>query len=109
MAITDARATRFMNEVGRPIAERVRDLIEDARRAEQAWRDEIGALIPNDAGVALDDGREAEGVSRLNGQEINSARAVWKALVDLADGNAVATLANVETRLGKLAVRTLRQ
>ena len=108
MAITSPAAIRYCNEVLRPLAEKLRDVFEDVARAEQAWTDEIGALIPNDAAQILDDGREAQGVSRLTGQEINSLRAVLAQLKTLRSGVAVTTLANVDTRVGRACVRTLR-
>ncbi len=108
MAINDPRAIRYCNEVLRPLAERVRSLLEDVERAEQAWRDEIGVLIPNDANEAVLDGRENEGVSRLSGQEVNAVRAVFTQLRTLRLGSATTALANVDTRIGKVCVRTLR-
>lgn len=108
MAITDARAVRFCNETLRPLAERLRDVFEDVARAEQAWTDEIGALIPNDSGQVLDDGRVTQGVSILNGQEINSLRSVFLQIKNLRAGSAVTSLTNVDTRVGRACVRLLR-
>ena len=107
MAITDPRAIKFTNEVVRPLAERIRDVLEDVARAEQSWADEVGALIPNTADV-LEDGRDAEGVSRLTGAEINSLRAVFVQIKNLRAGSAVTSLANVDTRIGRACVRSLR-
>lgn len=108
MAITDPRAIRFCNETLRPLAERLRDVFEDVARAEQAWTDEIGALIPNNAADIVDDGRVAQGVSILNGQEVNSLRAIFLQLKNLRAGSAVTSIANVDTRVGRACVRLLR-
>jgi hypothetical protein len=108
MAITDPRAIKFSNEVIRPISERMRDLFEDIARADQAWRDEIGALIPNDSAEILNDGRTAEGVSILDGAEINSIRTVWKNIADFRSGVATAAVPNIDTKLTRACVRTLR-
>ena len=106
MPITDPRAIKYTNEVLRPLAEKLRDVLEDIARAEQTWTDEVGALMPNTADV-LEDGRDAEGVSRLTGAEINSLRAVFVQMKNLRAGSAVTTLANVDTRIGRACVRTL--
>lgn len=108
MAITDPRAIRYCNEVLRPLAERLRDVFEDVARAEQAWTDEIGALIPNDAAQTVEDGRASEGVSVLTGAEVNACRAVFLQLKNLRSGSAVSTLASVDTRVGRVCVRSLR-
>lgn len=107
MPITDPRAIKYANEVLRPLAEKLRDVNEDIARAEQHWTDEVGALCPNTSDV-LEDGRDAEGVSRLTGAEINSLRAVFVQMKNLRAGSAVTTLANVDTRIGRACVRTLR-
>jgi hypothetical protein len=107
MPITDARAIKYSNEVLRPLAEKLRDVNEDIARAEQQWLDEVGALMPNTADV-LEDGRDAEGVSRLTGAEINSLRAIFVQMKNFRAGSAVTPLANVDTRIGRACVRTLR-
>lgn len=108
MAITDPRAIKFCNEFVRPLSERIRDLFEDVARGNQVWADEIAALIPNDANEILQDGRTAEGVTILDGSEINSNRAIWVQLANLRSGAAVTSLANVDTRLTRACVRALR-
>jgi hypothetical protein len=64
----DPELIRFVNEVLRPLCERVRAL-----KAEvvvmQAQYATLSSMVPEDATI-LDDGRESEGVSRLSGQAI---------------------------------------
>lgn len=84
MAITNPEAIRFSNEVVRPMAERMRDLIIDL----EAIGPEVDRLlpsIPNDPTEIVEDGREAEGVSRLNGAQINALAQVRAAVLALAD------------------------
>lgn len=103
MAITDPRAVQFSNEVVRPLSERLRQLKEDIERAKLRWTDEVAALVPNDAAQALDDGREAQGVSRLDGAEINAIAADLNAYATWFDART-----GMESRLAKASVRTLR-
>jgi hypothetical protein len=70
MAITDPRAIRFVNEEVRPLTEAMRALKARADAALVKWYGEISALTPNDID-AVDDGREAEGISRLTGADVN--------------------------------------
>lgn len=69
--ITDPNAIRFINEVVRPMAERARafNLLTD--NASTQWFSGINEMVPNTL-EAVDDGREAEGVSRLTGADVNS-------------------------------------
>lgn len=71
MAITNAEAIRFSNEVVRPHAEKLRAIKAEIDAALIEWFDGINALFPNSDQEAVDDGRENEGVSRLNGEDIN--------------------------------------
>ena len=80
MPITDPQAIRFINEVARPISERVRDLHALMTDAKARWLAEVAALVPNDVST-VDDGRDAEGVSRLTGADVNAAIAVLGTLI----------------------------
>ena len=91
------------------MCEKARDLMEDCIRFKQAWTDEISDLIPNAAGDVLQDGRESEGISRLDGQEITRIKGVMFALLDLKEGSAVTAVSSFDTKVGKACVRTLRQ
>lgn len=69
--ITDAEAIRFVNEQIRPMAERLRDLNALMDYARGLWiGGELMAHFANDADT-VEDGREAEGVSRLTAKDVS--------------------------------------
>lgn len=70
--ITDPQAIRFVNEVIRPMAERLRALKSDVDSASTTWFGGVNALVPNQVGEAVDDNRELEGVSRLTGADVTN-------------------------------------
>lgn len=72
MAITNAGAIRFVNERIRPVAEKIRDLRAEMTDHKAVWFQGISAVVPNSMAETLEDGREAEGVSRLTGADINN-------------------------------------
>ena len=69
--IDNAEAIRFVNEVVRPMAERLRDEFHRLSDAQLQWFGGINNLIANDGQEELADGREAEGISRLDGADIH--------------------------------------
>lgn len=75
MAITNPEAIKFTNEVIRPLAERVRAIKAIIDDATVKWA-EVAGVIPNDALEMLEDGREAQGISRLSGKDIRDFVAV---------------------------------
>lgn len=72
MTIQDPEAVRFVNEQVRPLCEKARALVAEIEAMKTCWYGGLSALFPND-GSPLDDGRDAEGVSRLTGVHINLA------------------------------------
>ena len=68
--ITNPDAIKFCNESLRPIAELARDFIIKATPIIQEWQ-QINSEFPNDA-TEVDDGREAEGISRLTGADVHA-------------------------------------
>jgi hypothetical protein len=72
MPITNPEAVRFANEQVRTLCESARALKAEIDAMTTAWYGGLNALFPNDS-TALDDGRDAEGVSRLTGAQVNSA------------------------------------
>lgn len=70
MAITNPQAIRFANEQVRPLAEKLRALKAEIDSMMVDWFGGVNAIIPNDNNELLEDGREAEGVSRLDGDDI---------------------------------------
>lgn len=83
MPINNPVAVKFANEQIRPTAEKLRSLKAEIDGMMTDWFGGTSSLFPNDA-TALDDGREAEGVSRLTGADcvslIVAAQAVQTAL-----------------------------
>lgn len=80
MAITNPQAIQFTNASVRPMAEKVRALKSEIDAVMVDWFGGISALIPNDNGELLEDGRAAEGVSRLDGDDIVGFITVIQAL-----------------------------
>jgi hypothetical protein len=69
--ITSVEAIRFVNEVVRPSAEKIRNFKAEIDSAIVTWWAGMNTLIPNNSSP-LADGRENDGVSRLTGADINS-------------------------------------
>ena len=80
MAITDPEAIKFVNEYIRPMCENIR--YSNARGNDFAikWAG-LSGDFPNDPNEIVEDGRDAEGVSRLSGADINAVAAVFDALL----------------------------
>lgn len=70
MAITDPVAIRYANEVVRPMAEKLRSLKAEIDSHMLQWHGGIGAIFTAGMTEAVDDDREAEGVSRLTGNDV---------------------------------------
>lgn len=73
--ITDPEAIRFVNEQIRPLAERLRAEMVLITSIETSWFAGLSSKFPNDASL-VDDHRDAEGVSRLTGADINSLMSI---------------------------------
>ncbi len=101
MAITDARAIRFTNEQVRPMAEKLRAIKAEIDGMMVDWFGGMNALVPNDNAEALEDGREAEGVSRLDGEDIVGLITVVQAVQTTLD------TAGYSDRIAKPCVRPL--
>lgn len=70
MAIDDPQAIKFCNEVVRPLCERIRGLKADIDAARTAYDAGIGELFAGKGKEPIDDGRAAEGVSQLEGNDV---------------------------------------
>jgi hypothetical protein len=77
--IDDPQAIKFVNENIRPMCEITEDLVASISTLTTAWFGGLNLLFPND-GTLVDDGREAEGVSRLTGANINSVMGILIAI-----------------------------
>ena len=84
--IVNPEALRFVSEQIRPLCESLRGIKAQMVAMKVLWDDHVGALIPNDLSPVAD-GREAEGVSRLTGADVNNARNAMAALIPgISDG-----------------------
>ncbi len=72
-AITNPETIRSMNEELRPLCEKLRALKAEIVVFKTKWDGGIGAIIGLSAQDTLEDGREAEGISRLNAFQIVQA------------------------------------
>ena len=70
MAITDPQAIRFVNEVVRPVCERIRALKADIDAIRASYDGGIGDFFFNHGAEEIVDNRENEGVSRLTGNDV---------------------------------------
>lgn len=70
--ITNPQALAFVRDRIRPLCEKARALNAEIDDMTTAWFAGINVMFPNDSSP-VQDGREAEGVSRLTGANINSA------------------------------------
>jgi hypothetical protein len=70
MAITDPEAIRFTNEVVRPLSEQVRALSANINAARAKYDALNGPPFYGHGEEAVEDGREADGVSRLIGDDV---------------------------------------
>ncbi len=68
--ITDPQAIRYTNEVVRPMAEKFRALKAEVDSTLATYNGGVGDIFYNDTAGVIDDGREAEGVSRLTGNDV---------------------------------------
>jgi hypothetical protein len=71
--ITDPRVIKFVNETIRPLAEEARLLKARVNDMNVKWSSEIQSLCPNTTDL-IADGRDAEGISRLTGQNVNDVQ-----------------------------------
>lgn len=86
MAITDPRVIKFVNESLRPLAERTRAVQAEIETSLAAYASEVQALVEDaEPGAPLEDGREAEGVSRLTREDLLLAIGLLEGLVTLAN------------------------
>lgn len=101
MAITNTAAIRFCNEEIRPAAELLRAM--DYRLSDMllGWEG-VASLIPDSADEAVEDGREAEGVSRLTGSDVRALVAIVEVLSGVFAGVGVRSIVR------KPAVRTIQ-
>jgi len=109
MAITDPQAIRYVNEVVRPLCERIRALKAEIDASRVAYDGGVGDLFWNHGGEAIEDGRDTEGISRLTGNDVLA----WNTLANyelkaLLDGGSVNTVPGAGVTIAKPCVNPLR-
>ena len=97
--ITGSEEIKFVNDYIRPMCENLRYMCARGKDWKLKWDGGLSAGFPNDSS-ALEDGRDAEGISRLTGADINEVAVVFNTL--LADIDAAA-----EAAINKPCVRPL--
>jgi len=71
MAITNPEAIKFVNEVVRPFAEQFRAMKARSDAAMIQWYAGLNTVITNTSDI-VEDGREAQGISRLTGADVTN-------------------------------------
>ena len=89
--ITDAEAIKFVNEYIRPMCENIRYMKARGDDFALKWA-QVSASFPNDTSL-VEDGRGAEGVSRLTGADINAVATVFNTLLGDIDATATSVIA----------------
>lgn len=101
MPIDNPVAIRFVNEQLRPIAEKMRATKIELKQAFADWQQKAAEHVPDNDKEALEDGREAEGVSRLHGADLHAFINV------LTKYNTVGDDIGIDDVVNKLCVRPL--
>lgn len=70
MAITDPQAIKFCNEQVRPMCEKLRAIKAELDAMRTTYDAGIGSFFYGHDAEAIEDGREAEGTSRLTGADV---------------------------------------
>lgn len=88
MTINDPQAVAFANESMRPISEKARAFVAEVQSIVTRWNSGINVLFPNDS-TALNDGRDAEGISRLVGSDVNSVMNIIIAMASASNSEII--------------------
>ena len=91
MSITGPEEIKFVNEYIRPMCENIRYMKARGDDFAIKWAG-ISAAFPNDTS-AVEDGRDAEGISRLTGADINAVATVFNTLLGDIDVTAASVIA----------------
>lgn len=76
---------RFLSEVVRPLAERLRALDYECQAALRQWHGGISDTIANDQNAIIDDGRVDHGIPGLAGSDIHALMAQIQSFVALME------------------------
>jgi hypothetical protein len=88
--LADAEVVRFLNEEVRPWAERLRALKAEAHSTTVRWQSISGSIMQDTR--VIEDGRSAEGISRLTGNDVHDLMFVVSTLNSTLTGVADATI-----------------
>lgn len=87
--IVNPEAIKFVNEQVRPLCEKARALVAEIQAMQSPWYGGLNLVIMNTADD-IADGRDAEGVSRLKGSDVNSAVGILLAIVAASNAEIIA-------------------
>jgi hypothetical protein len=90
--ITNTEAIRFTNEVVRPMAEKLRALKAEIDGALTTYNAGVGSVFYNASAEEIADGRAAEGVSRLTGNDVLLLITQLQTIQTQLDGGGVANV-----------------
>lgn len=80
---------RFVNEQVRVMAERLRGLKAECDAMDARWQSSIGTVVSANLAEAVEDGREADGVSRLTCNDVVLLMAQVEAFIAQLNGAGV--------------------
>lgn len=100
--ITDTEAVKFVREEIRPMAERLSVLSPEIGSMMSKWFGGLNTTIGNSAENVVMEGREAEGVANLTGDDITAIMALLDTLRNAMTAN------GVPDRIEKPCVRAFR-
>jgi hypothetical protein len=95
--MNDPLAIRFINEYQRTTSETVDDLRSRLHVLKTVWQDEVQSKVLNNESDLIEDGREAEGVTRLTGSDVYANVAALNSVLAILEDN--------ESVIRKLCVR----
>jgi hypothetical protein len=78
--MSSKEVVKYTNEQVRPMAEKLRGLKAEIDAALLQWHSGIGAELTADLSTTIDDGREAEGISRLTANDCVNLIAILESL-----------------------------
>ena len=102
MAITNTEAIKFTGEIARVKSEQLRGFKAEIDSAMAKWHNGIGTIMANDLEGIVEDGRAAEGVTRVTGNDVVLVISKLEAIQTILDA------AGVMAAIEKLCVRTMR-
>jgi len=106
--ITDPVAIRYVNEVVRPLCEKIRALAAEIDSSRATYDGGVGNAFWEHGDEAIEDGRDAEGVSRLTGNDVLAFNTMVNyELKSFLEGGTVNQFSGAAATIAKPCVRAL--